>query len=101
LGISFLMTGAAILRTGKCAGLEKALAFDPNISRSKWLLVAIVEVIGGSGIGVIRFAICIEPLIRPGLKLSEGIALRGRILRRRCIGIGRSVGGRRSQSGKA
>jgi len=46
IGISFLMTvpqySALEMRR-----LEKALAFDPNIP-SKWLLVAIVEVIGGA-----------------------------------------------------
>ncbi len=42
----------------------------------------------GVDIGVICFAIRIEPLVRPGLKFSQDIALRGSVLKRRCIGIG-------------
>src|SRR5580692_11558584 len=95
LAVCLLVAGSAIFCSGKCAGLKKALALYLHVPGSKGVLLAVVEVIGGSYRGVVLVTSRLGLLFRFGLPSCHGLALRRRVLRgRRTLGR-RCIRGRR------
>src|SRR5580700_1782826 len=78
LAVRLLVAGTAVLCSGKRSWLKKAFTLHLHISRSEWILNAVMEVVARGHLSVIRFAIRLRPLLSLSLPFRQRLSLRRR-----------------------